>query len=58
VARNAQQIDAEIADLGQDLADRLSRVGMKGDALLPCDARARLDRLNRSRFVVRVHDAD
>src|ERR1043166_8665428 len=58
VTGDRQEIDAEIVDLGRNLPDGLRGIGMKEDATVVSDARARRDRLNGPDLVVGVHDAD
>ena len=58
VPRHAQQIDAEVVDIRFDLADRLGRVGVKGNFVLTRDRADLTNRLDRADFVVGVHDRD
>jgi len=57
VARDREEIDAELVDLRRDLADRLGGVGVEQDAALAGDGAHGLNRLDRPDLVVRVHDA-
>src|SRR3990170_4207803 len=58
VARDRQEVDAELVDPGHDLADRLCGVGVEQDAAFAGDRAHSLDRLDRPDLVVRVDDAN
>src|SRR6266446_7706554 len=57
VAGDGEQIDAELVDFGRDLSDRLRRVGVKANSVLPRDGADFLDRLDGADLVVGMHDA-
>src|SRR5215813_15331008 len=58
VPGNRQEIDAELINLGRNLADGLGGIGVKQDAAFMGDSGAILDRLDGADLVVGVHDAD
>src|SRR4051812_12525875 len=53
-----QHIDTELVHLGRDFSDRLGRIGVKTDPVLPSDRADFRDRLYGADFVVGMHDAD
>jgi len=57
VARDREQVDAELRDAHRDLPHRLRRIAVEECARLVRDVRARRDRLDRADLVVRVHHA-
>jgi hypothetical protein len=57
VAGNGEQVHAERVDVRGNLADRLRRVRVHQNAMLPSNAANRGDRLHRTHLVC-VHDAD
>ena len=58
MSRDGKEVDAQFVDLGQDLADRLRRIGVNHDAVVASDLGDFGDRLNRADLVVRMHNAD
>src|SRR5918993_655525 len=58
VSRQREQIDAESVDVQWQGAGRLHGVGMKRNAAVAGNRGNVLERLNRTRLIVRVHDGD
>src|SRR5918993_143587 len=58
VSRQREQIDAERIDVEGQRARSLHRIGMQRNTAVPGNRGNVLDRLNRTRLIVRVHDGD
>src|SRR5438093_1432251 len=58
VAGNRKQINAERADPGWDLSNRLRRIGMEANVMASRDGAYLFDRLDRTDLVIGVHDAN
>jgi hypothetical protein len=58
VPGDREQVDAQVLDVGRDLADGLCGVGVEEDASLARDLADLADGLDRAHLVVRVHHGD
>src|SRR3954454_5422415 len=58
MASNREQIDAELVDARWNFSDRLCCVGMEQNLMLARDHTDFRDRLDRTDFIVGMHDAD